>query len=115
MDWKQKITDWCKEGGVPAPTFLLTQRELRRILLRGDSKGGRFTQSERTLRHEFFHCLNEHCGYFNERMVEDQAKKFEKRGKIEGSTWVMLQVRICRYSQVHHATRFWTKGTKGTT
>ena len=57
-----------------------------------------FTHSERTLRHEFFHCLNEHRGYFNERMVEDQAKKFEKHGKIEGSTWVMLRVRICRYS-----------------
>ena len=42
MDWKQKIKDWCKEWGVPAPTFLLTQRELKRILLRGGLKWERF-------------------------------------------------------------------------
>ena len=42
-DWKSEIKNWCRDYNIPSPTFLLTRRELERILLRGGLKWKRFT------------------------------------------------------------------------
>jgi len=43
-DWKSEIKNWCREYNIPTPTFLLTQHELKRILLRGDLKWKQFKE-----------------------------------------------------------------------